>query len=502
MISENSIQSISKIFCGDIDGYYSYKSGPKLVSFFNNHFGFNDVYRQGFPSRWAYTYDKLVSLINSNRFDNFLNVILSKEYIMQDRGLSQVEAAEHSYNTFEEFNKIVQKDTYLITQTDGKYHLCAENQDLVLIGNGGFANVYLQKSSGIVLKKLKDDFLTDRSIRSRFKREYQITKSLQDTHGIIKVYTFDESSCSYTMELAEQTLERYVLNNTLTEDISINCIRQILYIMTVVHERDIIHRDLSPNNIFIIMGMLKIADFGLGKDLNVFTSHQTLHTKAVGQYSYCAPEQFMLLRDGDKRSDVYSLGRIINFIMTGNPMDSHHIFRSVAEKATNSDAAYRYADASQLSSYFEKSIKSHQDARNEENVFDKIQKGIFDDSVESFIYELSGEKLSELLMEGKKGFFDSLLSFMKCDDLHAQYIIQSIDSNYRVVCGRSFAAYDPFAGFAFRVLDGNFNFVVKETAATILRFVATDVHRYSAMRLVDELKNKGIEPLLEDILNS
>lgn len=40
----------------------------------------------------------------------------------------------------------------------------------------------------------------------------------------------------------------------------------------------------------------------------------------------------MMLKDGDKRSDVYSLGRVINFIMTGDPRDSHHIYRSIAKK--------------------------------------------------------------------------------------------------------------------------------------------------------------------------
>ena len=59
----------------------------------------------------------------------------------------------------------------------------------------------------------------------------------------------------------------------------------------------------------------------------------------MGQYFYCAPEQFMMLKDADKRSDVYSLGRTINFIMTSDPRNLHHAFRSVAEKATNSDPA-------------------------------------------------------------------------------------------------------------------------------------------------------------------
>lgn len=502
MISENTLQTISHMFCGDIEGYFSYKTGSKLAGFFNEHFDENDRYGQGFPSRWAYVHDKLIGLLNAGRFDLFLNLVLSKAFLMQDCDLSQVQAAERSQKVFEEFNRIVQKDMYIITHVAGRYHLCAENEDLVLIGSGGFANVYRQKSTSRILKKLKDDFLTDRGIRSRFKREFEITKSLQDVYGIIEVYSFDESSYSYTMEIAEQTLEKYILESPVTNEIRINCIRQTLYIMTEVHKRDIIHRDLSPNNIFIIYGMLKIADFGLGKDLNVFTSHQTMHTNAVGQYYYCAPEQFMLLKDGDKRSDVYSLGRIINFIMTGKPNDSHHIFRNVAEKATNSDAAYRYADAEQLSTNFEKSILFHQNAKNEEDFLDKIARGVFDNDVETYLYELTSDRISRYLMDGKNGIINSLIQFMKCDENHAQHIIQSIDSSFRDICGRSFDAYDPFATFSYYVLKDSFSFVVKEIAANILRYVATDVNRFSAQHLVDELKGMGIEPMLEEILNS
>ncbi|OCN02002.1 hypothetical protein A7X67_04405 [Clostridium sp. W14A] len=502
MITNDTLQAISHMFCGDTEGYFSYKTGPRLVGFFNEYFGTNDKYGQGFPSRWAYVYDKLVGIINSGKFDSFLDITLSKEYLMRDLGLSQVQAAERSQEISDELNRLVQQDQYIITHANGKYHLCAQNDDLVLIGSGGFANVYRQKSSGLILKKLKDDFLTDKGIRSRFKREFEITKSLQDTHGIIEVYSFDATSCSYTMEPAEQTLEKYIAGSSVTEEIRINCIRQILFIMAEVHKRDIIHRDLSPNNIFIISGMLKIADFGLGKDLNVFASHHTLYTNAVGQYYYCAPEQFMLLRDGDKRSDVYSLGRIINYIMVGDPRNSHHIFRSVAEKATNSDAAYRYADAGQLSVNLEKSILYHQKSENENMVLDKIARGCFDNDVETYIYELTSEKLSRYLLDGKTGIMNGLLQFMECDEGHAQHIIQSIDRTYQDVCGRSFAAYDPFASFAYRILLGEFSFVVKEIAANILRYVATDVNRFSAQHLVEELEQKGIEPMLEDILKS
>lgn len=499
MISEGTLKYISQVFCGDINGFYAYKSGSNLVSFFNSWYGYKDVYGQGFPSRWAYVYDKLLDLINSNRLDSFFNIILGKPYIMGDLGITEVEAAEKSDEILTAFNRSLGVDQYTIVHKGNEFHLIEKSKDLILIGSGGFANVYRQKTTGIIIKKLKDDFLTDAGIRSRFKREFTITKTLQDLYGIITVFSYDEGSCSYTMEPAEQTLEDYVKNNQLTDEIKLNCIRQVLFIMTEVHKRDVIHRDLSPNNIFIISGMLKIADFGLGKDLNVFTSHQTLYTNAVGQYYYCAPEQFMMLRDADKRSDVYSLGRIINFIMNGDPRNSNHVFRSVAEKATNSDAAYRYADAGQLAIFFEKSVAYHARAERVEQINGKIQNHIFDEDVESYIFEMNAEQLSKFVLSEKPGCSDVLIAFMKTGEDHAQHIIQSIESSFREVC-KTFGANDPFASFAAKVIREDFSFVVKEAAATILRYVAWDVNRFYAQHIVEDLIDEGIEPMLEDII--
>lgn len=500
MISEDTLKQVSSIFCGDIEDYYTYKTGSQLVGFFNQYYNAGDVYRQGFPTRWMYVYDKLVELINGDRFDTFLNIILSKSYLMSEQSLSQVAAAEKADEIWHGINQVLQRDQYKITKRDGKYHLLKENDDLELIGSGGFANVYKQKSTGLIIKKLKDDYLTDKGIRSRFKREFEITKSLQDTFGIIKVYKFYEGNGSYSMEQAEITLEKYILDNDLPMDSKITCIRQILYIMTEVHKRDIIHRDISANNIFVISGTLKIADFGLGKDLNVFTSHQTIHTNAMGQYFYCAPEQFMMLKDADKRSDVYSLGRTINFIMTSDPRNSHHAFRSVAEKATNSDAAYRYADAGQLSLFFEKSVAYEKNAENKERIKAKINSGQYDEDIESYLYNLSSEEIVRGMKNVGDGFASALLKFMNVDDNHARHIIQSIDKEYQSVCGRVFEAYDPYASFARNVLRGNYSYVVKEIAANILRFVAWDVNRFSAQHMVEDIINEGIEPLLEEVI--
>lgn len=500
MISKNSLEKISHIFCGDVEDLYVYKKGPQLVTFFNQYYNSDEKYGVDFPSRWIYVYDKLVQFVKENRLAVFFNIILSKEYLISERLMSQVEAAEKSEIIRKRFNDIVQQDMIIILKKDGKYNIIEQNEDLELVGNGGFANVYYQKSSGKIIKKLKDDFLTERSVRSRFKREYKITNSLQDMNGVIKVFSFDEGTCSYSMERAETTLEKFILNNTLSESAKINSIRQILYVMKEVHNRDIIHRDISANNIFIISGVIKIADFGLGKDLKVFTSHQTLHTNAIGQFYYCAPEQFMMLKDADKRSDVYSLGRVINFIMTEDPTNSHHIFRSVAEKASNSEASYRYANAGQMLNFFEKAVEYNLQAENKQRIEEKIKNIIFDDEIENYLYNLPADDIARMLHITNLPFSKVLLKFMDIDDQHAQYIIQSIDKSYQSICGRSFEAYDVYASFAYDVLQGDYEFVVKEIASNVLSYVAWDINRFSAQHMVEELISGGIEPMLEDII--
>lgn len=498
-MTEDTLKRICNVFIGDEENYYQYKSGAKLVNFFNSNFGCNEKYGQGFPSRWIYVYNKLVEKLNSNSINDFFSLILSNSYMMLEHDCNQVEASEWVNKSITYFNKILGKESYSLVKKGKDILLIQENTDLILIGSGGFADVYYQKSTGYVVKKLKEDFWSDKGIRSRFHREFKITKELGDVQGIIQVYEFDNSSMSYSMKKAEITFDKYVIGNTLDEKIKINCIRIILSIMKTVHERDIIHRDLSPNNIFIFNGQIKIADFGLGKDLNMFTSHQTIHTNAVGQYYYCAPEQFMLLRDGDKRSDVYSLGRIINFIMTEDPTNSHHIFRSVAEKATNSDAAYRYGDTSQLLAAFEKSVMYNNAINRSELINGRIRNGIFDDDVEAYIYELTGHDICSKIFASNSQFTKALIKFMKKSEDQGNHIVQLIDSVFREEC-KTYESYDPIASFTYAVLQEHFCFTINETAASILRYIAFDVNRFSAQRLVEVIINQGVEPLIEDIL--
>ncbi|HFI0423394.1 TPA: serine/threonine-protein kinase, partial [Streptococcus suis] len=315
---------------------------------FNNNFNYQDEYSRGFNTRWRYVCDKLVELNNSKKLDSFINLILSKNYILTELKTSEVDAFVHQEKVIVELNIICSVYSLVLTRKDNRFHLVEINQDLVEIGKGGFANIYLQKSTGLVLKKLNDESVKRQSLRSRLKREFEITKSCSEFGNVIEVYDFNEGNCSYTMERAEMTLYEFIISSELTNDSKLNIIRQVLHTMSLVHENGYLHRDLSPTNIFKVKGVIKIADFGLGKNLNTLTSHQTMDTASFGQLFYCAPEQLTLLKDADKRSDVYSLGRIINFIMTETPTDYNHYLRSVCEKATSLSPEFRYQNASDM----------------------------------------------------------------------------------------------------------------------------------------------------------
>ena len=503
-IKDAVLRKIVGIFIGDVQGYYSYKSGSALVDFFNTYFSFTDVYGSGFSSRWFYAQEKLKLLTEKGELEVFFKLILDRKYIMADLEITEVEALKKIELIINEFNKILDLDNYCIIRKDTEIYLTDKNKELILVGNGGFANVYKQQSTGIIVKKLNDESLINDGIRSRFKREYEITKSLSDISGIITVYDFDDTSFQYTMEPADATLEEYFgkYRDKLSEENKEYIIRCILTIMSKVHDRNVIHRDLSPTNTFVINRHIKIADFGLGKDLTAITSHQTKYTNHFGQYYYCAPEQKEQLKDGDKKSDVYSLGKIINFIMTGSSEKQNHTYRNVVEKCTNNDPSVRYEDAAQVLENFEKCVTYHHNMQNRERVLTKIKNKNYDSDVENYISELTSENISKSLLTQIPGFQDALLWYMKATDERAQNIVQCIKNSFEDVCNGSFEANDVFACFAEKVLRGKFPYIVQVIAAEILSYVAWYVNRYNAQHIVEDLVNEGIDPTLEDIIKS
>lgn len=412
--------------------------------------------------------------------------------------MNEFNAIELSHNALNLFNEQLQYDTYQIILKDGNYIFRNEDEDLELLGEGGFATVYLRRSDNKVLKKLHDEYIANPGIRSRFKREYEITESLQDVPGVIRLYDFDNNKMLYEMEKGDFTLFKYVIDNKLSSDEKVRISFQVMRIMATIHDRNIIHRDLSPSNILFVNGVLKIADFGLGKNIEEIHSHKTLHTNAFGQFYYCSPEQLYALKDGDKKSDVFSLGKVINFIFTGNPDNERHEFGQVINKATSQNRDDRYESAVEMLRDSDKLYDIIKKSNLKEEARQDILNGELTTVVQQFIHNLDGERLcSQIVMNPK--FKMVLLNYMKLNDNNENYVITAVEENFRDSCP-TFESYDPIASLANTILLDQFSFLTKEKAARILSHIAFSVNRFSAQRMVERLIDRGVEPLIENVL--
>ena len=200
-MNDKDFMYISNVFIGDIENLYSYKNGASLVEFFNKYFDYKDIYKSGFPSRRIYVANKLSELFFMGLFDRFLNICLSKKFIISDlMNITESEALECQKKIVDLFNKNLISKSYQIYEMNGHFFMKKTDENMQLIGDGGFANVYINKLNNLVHKKLRDELATDKGIVSRFKREYEITKQLQDVSNIIKVYDFNITTNEYVME--------------------------------------------------------------------------------------------------------------------------------------------------------------------------------------------------------------------------------------------------------------------------------------------------------------
>lgn len=499
-ISNRTLETISKIFVGDEKEQYQYISGPQIVAFFDNYFGFSEVYQySSAPTRWRYAAEKITNLASDGRIDDFFSVVLGYEYMMSSWECDEITARERVRNTRQIFNQELRRDSLELVGLDGDIKLVEVNSDLVLIGEGGFAQAFKQVSTGRILKKLMPNAASDAGSRNRFKREFEIMKELSGVPGVLQVYEFDEGTCSYTMEAGEKTLAKF-MTETISEQEKIAIIKQVVATMADIHARGYIHRDLSPTNIFILRGAWKIADFGLGKNLNTPSSYRTTSTKNFGQWYYCSPEQLDSLRDGDKRSDVFALGRLINFVLDGHPMHNNHYLKAVVEKATTSDPNNRYQDAGELLTAINKKLDILKDKNRINTLLQKVNRKVFDEEIADWILDMPGEELCSNILS-TEGFKDTVAKFAASNDSRAEHVVDLIGQNMVQVC-KTWEDNDPFAKIAKAVILSKAPFDVKERACYILAYVAWNVNRFYAQHLIEDTVSAGVDPMLEDILNN
>lgn len=193
-----------------------------------------------------------------------------------------------------------------------------------LVGQGGMGAVYrgrqLRQGREVAVKILHQEHGTDYAYAERFRREAQMLAHMNHPN-IVSVYDFGvvRDYLFYAMEFIEGTDLYHVLTTRqMIGDKAVQIVLALCDALGYAHEKGLVHRDLKPANILIAKdGRIKLADFGLAKQLNRPTTLLTLTNMAMGTPDYAAPEQYDTRAVIDHRADIYALGVVFYQMLTG-----------------------------------------------------------------------------------------------------------------------------------------------------------------------------------------
>lgn len=208
---------------------------------------------------------------------------------------------------------------------NGKYRL------LRLIGEGGMGSVYEARheylGSAVALKFLDPDLARRPGLVARFLQEARVSAAIRSPH-VVQVSDVDQSGNGLpylVMELLEgESLQRALARTgRLPIPTALEYAVQMLNGLEAAHNANVVHRDLKPDNVFLVptrQGLLvKLLDFGIAK-LKISAEFQKGLTRPgvlMGTPEYMAPEQAFSADTADLRADLYSLGVIIFEMITG-----------------------------------------------------------------------------------------------------------------------------------------------------------------------------------------
>lgn len=193
-----------------------------------------------------------------------------------------------------------------------------------MVGQGGMGAVYrgrqLRLGREVAVKILHQEHGTDYAYAERFRREAQMLAQMNHPNivsvhdfGMVRDYLF------YAMEFIEGTdLYHLLMNRQVSSEKAAEIVLALCDALGYAHGKGLVHRDLKPANILIAKdGRIKLADFGLAKQLNRPTTLLTLTNMAMGTPDYAAPEQYDTRAVIDHRADIYALGVVFYQMLTG-----------------------------------------------------------------------------------------------------------------------------------------------------------------------------------------
>ncbi len=205
-----------------------------------------------------------------------------------------------------------------------------------VIGEGGMGRVYRASHTRIAnkrfaIKVLRSEFSSSTEMVARFRREAEAAACI--THpNVVGVYDVDETPerCSYIVceYLEGIDLSEYLGRiRQLPLPAAIHIVRQVCSALESAHAAGVMHRDVKPQNIFLLTGEqrevqpqpeVKVLDFGLSRFVDAVGTQLTRAGVIMGTPAYMAPEQ---AGGGavDYRTDIYGLGAVLYAVITGSP---------------------------------------------------------------------------------------------------------------------------------------------------------------------------------------
>ncbi|KAG0419170.1 putative cell division protein kinase [Dictyocoela roeselum] len=186
-----------------------------------------------------------------------------------------------------------------------------------LVGSGTYAKVYLgldiEKNIPVALKRIKLN--EAEGIPATALREISTLKKTNH-ENVVKMLDVihTETNLVIVMEYVQHNLHEY-LEIERSDRIVANLFLQLAHGVEYIHSKHIIHRDIKPENILVSNGVLKLADFGLCRsieiDMNTYSSH-------VVTLWYRPPELLVGINVYGPEIDIFSVGCVLAEMITGN----------------------------------------------------------------------------------------------------------------------------------------------------------------------------------------
>lgn len=190
------------------------------------------------------------------------------------------------------------------------------------VADGAMGRVYearhVQTRAKVAIKVLHDEVATDKVAVERFKREFETARDIGSPY-VVRVHEFGETadrSFFLTMEFLEGQELGHLLRKEGAQPPArvLRILAQVALGLDDAHSFGVIHRDLKPDNLFLVRGAdgdeVRILDFGSVK-LQMETGPKlTAFGTTLGSPYYMSPEQAMGKLDVDNRTDVFALGAI------------------------------------------------------------------------------------------------------------------------------------------------------------------------------------------------